>query len=305
MTVSMPEGPTHCALIACSNKRGGIDDITPAISLCREALTLCPPGNSLRDTTLNNHLAFTFKPNHMSNEDVEEAITLCQQSLRTSDLHRDTPLKGSQNALFRHVIEPAEQGRGQQWSLASRLRTPVEDLQSENSTLAHNHLKLSKCIHNGAQRSPTQQSISAIIVPTSGGPYHIFLPSIVLVDLTNLKDRFAKAIRHTSILGPKVSQNDPIVLLTVWDKIVLPIVNILQHDLKLTFHSFSNLVMYNCSFHVRSSPRSSHVVNKHISLSRQLMKKHVPPSLVAIGQGGGTRVVRYAIRLLLANYVDG
>ncbi|KAG1896528.1 uncharacterized protein F5891DRAFT_958503, partial [Suillus fuscotomentosus] len=57
-------------LVACSNKRGpgGIDDITPAISLCREALTVCPPGNSLCDATLNNHLAFTFKTNRMSHQ---------------------------------------------------------------------------------------------------------------------------------------------------------------------------------------------------------------------------------------------
>ncbi|KAG1847137.1 hypothetical protein C8R48DRAFT_764962 [Suillus tomentosus] len=140
-------------------------------------------------------------------------------------------------------------------------------------------------------------------------------------NLTNLKDRFAKAIRHTSILGPKVSQNDLIVLLTVWDKIVLPIVNVLQHDLKLTFHSriwscttasFTSIPLHAAHTWRTNTNRceepclgdlytcSYTAILLALIRSRQLMKKHVPPSFVGIGQGGGTRVVKYAIRLLLA-----
>ncbi|KAG2066828.1 hypothetical protein BDR04DRAFT_1233728 [Suillus decipiens] len=48
------------ALIARFNKRGNIDDITRAISLYRETLTLRPPGHPDRDTTLNN-LALALK----------------------------------------------------------------------------------------------------------------------------------------------------------------------------------------------------------------------------------------------------
>ncbi|KIK36645.1 hypothetical protein CY34DRAFT_811139 [Suillus luteus UH-Slu-Lm8-n1] len=56
---------------------------------------------------------------------------------------------------LRHAVELVEQGRGQQWSLASRLKTPVEDLESANPTLAHDYLELSKCVSNAAQSSAT------------------------------------------------------------------------------------------------------------------------------------------------------
>jgi CHAT domain-containing protein len=56
---------------------------------------------------------------------------------------------------LRHAVELVEQGRGQQWSLASRLKTPVEDLESANPTLARNYLELSKRVSNAAQSSAT------------------------------------------------------------------------------------------------------------------------------------------------------
>ncbi|KAG2341563.1 TPR-like protein [Suillus weaverae] len=56
---------------------------------------------------------------------------------------------------LRHAVELVERGRGQQWSLASRLKTPVEDLESANPKLAHNYLELSKLISNAAQGSAT------------------------------------------------------------------------------------------------------------------------------------------------------
>ncbi|KAG2344813.1 TPR-like protein, partial [Suillus weaverae] len=56
---------------------------------------------------------------------------------------------------LRQAVELAEQGRGQQWSLASRLRTSVEDLESANPTLAHNYLELSKLVSDAAQSSAT------------------------------------------------------------------------------------------------------------------------------------------------------
>ncbi|KAG2114104.1 CHAT domain-containing protein [Suillus cothurnatus] len=266
------------------------------------------------------------------------------------------------------AVELVEQGRGQQWSLASRFRTPVEDLESANPTLAHNYLELSKHVSNTAQNSATitdraaadraateyrrlteqwaavvaeirgirafsrfllpplykglqaaarqgpviiliasQYSCSAIIVPPSGAPHHAPLPSVTLAELTNLKDRFARAIRHARIMGPKVPRNDLIVLLrTVWDTIMLPIVNVLQHGLKLKFlsriwlcptaaftsiplhaaHPFKTNAdgskepcledLYICSY----TPTLSALVR-----SRQLMKKRVTPSFVTIGQG--------------------
>ncbi|KAG2108771.1 hypothetical protein BD769DRAFT_1643001 [Suillus cothurnatus] len=165
---------------------------------------------------------------------------------------------------LQHALELVEQGHGQQWLLASQLKTPVEDLESANPKLAQDYLELSKRVSNAAQSSATiinraaadraateyrrltrqwetviaeirdlqafsqfllppsyedlqaaarhgpviiliasQYSCSAIIIPTSGDPHNVPLPSVSLTELNNLKDRFAKAIRHVSVMGPK------------------------------------------------------------------------------------------------------
>ncbi|KAG2108805.1 hypothetical protein BD769DRAFT_1643010 [Suillus cothurnatus] len=157
-----------------------------------------------------------------------------------------------------------KQGRGQQWSLASRLKTSVEDLESSNPKLAHDYLELSKRVSNAAQSSAaiinraaadrtateyrrltrqweavvakirdlrafsrfllppsyedlqaaarhgpviiliaSQYSCSAIIVPTSGDPLNVPLPSVSLTELNNLKDRFARANTTRVCHGPK------------------------------------------------------------------------------------------------------
>ncbi|KAG2092413.1 hypothetical protein BD769DRAFT_1395464 [Suillus cothurnatus] len=285
------------ALVTRFKKCGDIDDITRAISLRREALTLCPPGHPRRDTILNN-LAYALKTrydelyvsedlneaidryreSHLStqldhpechvtlynlsvvlcsrfmhtrkNGDIEEAIQLCQEALASlPSLHPDRsvvyawlqrtylsryciqhnptdlssamehfrlssthPTEGfpqcimvaiewagqaeiyqhesaleayqmcfelfdshvmSRSSIFsrreaatafhgaqslpvdaascamrrdnlRHAVELLEQGRGQQWSLTSRLRTPLEDLWSANPQLAQRLSELSK-----------------------------------------------------------------------------------------------------------------------------------------------------------------
>ncbi|KAG1807942.1 CHAT domain-containing protein, partial [Suillus variegatus] len=268
---------------------------------------------------------------------------------------------------LRRAVELVEQGRGQQWSLASQLRTPLEDLESISPEVARKFLQLSKCLSDthgsaantdkaatdraateyrrltrqweavvaeirdlpefsrfllpplyrdlqaAARQGPviilvaSQYSCSAIIVPTSGDPHYVPLPSVALADLTNLKDGFARAIRHASIMDPKLPRNDLIVLLrTVWDEIMLPIVNVLQHDLTLKFHSRIWLCptaaltsiplraahpfltnadrskepcledLYICSY----TPTLSALVR-----SRQMMKKRVTPSFATIGQG--------------------
>ncbi|KAG2084960.1 CHAT domain-containing protein [Suillus cothurnatus] len=288
------------------------------------------------------------------------------------DYARSLPVDAASCAIrsgnLRHAVELVEQGRGQQWSLASRLKTSVEDLESSNPKLAHDYLELSKRVSNAAQSSAaiinraaadrtateyrrltrqweavvakirdlrafsrfllppsyedlqaaarhgpviiliaSQYSCSAIIVPTSGDPLNVPLPSVSLTELNNLKDRFARAIRHASVMGPKIPRNDLIVLLrTVWDEIMLPIVNVLQHDLKLnlrsriwlcptaafTFiplhaaHPFQTKAdgskescledLYICSY----TPTLSALVR-----SRQMMKKRVTPSFATIGQG--------------------
>ncbi|KAG0697084.1 CHAT domain-containing protein, partial [Suillus ampliporus] len=61
---------------------------------------------------------------------------------------RTLPVDAASCALRHHnplkAVELVEQGRGQQWSLASRLRTPIEDLESASPKLAHSFSELSK-----------------------------------------------------------------------------------------------------------------------------------------------------------------
>ncbi|KAG1776392.1 CHAT domain-containing protein [Suillus placidus] len=285
---------------------------------------------------------------------------------------RSLPVDAAECAIchddLRRAVELMEQGRGQQWSLASRLKTPVEHLESANPKLAHDYLELSKLVSNAAQSSATitdrasadqaatkyrklteqweaavteirnlqafsrfllpplyadlqaaarhgpviiliasQYSCSAVIVPTFGDPHHVPLPSIALADLKTLKDRFTRAIRYASRMNPAESRTDLMVLLRiVWHKIMLPIVNVLEHVLKLkrlsriwlcptaaftsiplhAAHPFKTRAdrskepcledLYICSY----TPTLSALIR-----SRQMMKKRVTPSFVAIGQG--------------------
>ncbi|KAG1778844.1 CHAT domain-containing protein [Suillus placidus] len=252
---------------------------------------------------------------------------------------------------LRHAVELVEWGRGQQWSLASRLKTPVEDLESANPKLAHNYLELSKLVSNAAQDSTTitdraaadlaatnlqafsrfllppsyadlqaaarhgpviiliasQYSCSAIIVPTSGDPHHVPLSSITLADLKTLKDRFTRAIRHASRMNPAETRTDLIVLLrTVWDEIMLPIVNVLENVLQLKRCSriwlcptaaFTSIPLHAANPFQTRADRSKEPCLEDIYIcsytptlsalirSRQMMKKRVTLSFVAIGQG--------------------
>ncbi|KAG2119195.1 CHAT domain-containing protein [Suillus clintonianus] len=195
---------------------------------------------------------------------------------------------------IRRAVELVEQGRGQQWSLASRLRTPLHDLEFTNPELAREFSELSKRLSDAqgstgtidravADRAEIQyrrittqweavvaeirdlqgfsrfllppsykdlqaaacqgpviiligskSSCSAIVVPTSGEPHHVRFPRITLTELEQLKDDFATAIRHTVRMPPTEPRKKLRRLLRiVWDEIMLPIVNVLQHDLKL------------------------------------------------------------------------
>ncbi|KAG2339504.1 TPR-like protein [Suillus weaverae] len=268
---------------------------------------------------------------------------------------------------LRQAVELAEQGRGQQWSLASRLRTPLEDLESTSPELARKLSELSKSLSD-AQGSATltdraaadiaamqyrrlmekwgaavaetrnlkgfsrfllppsyedlkaaacqgpviilvasQYSCSAIVIPTSGEPHHVPFPSITLTDLKNLKDRFARTIRNASTMGPKQPRNDLMVLLrTVWDEIMLPVVKVLQQSLKLKSHSriwlcptaaFTSIPLHAAHPFRTNADRSKKPCLEDLYIcsytptlsalvrSRQMMKKRVAPSFVTIGQG--------------------
>ncbi|KAG1773304.1 CHAT domain-containing protein [Suillus placidus] len=290
-------------------------------------------------------------------------------AFRGQSLSVDAASCAIRSGNLRQAVELAEQGRGQQWSLASRLRTPVEDLESANPKLAHNYLELSKLVSDAAQSSATitdraaadraateyrrltrrweaavaeirdlrvfsrfllpplyedlqaaarqgpviiliasQYSCSALIIPMSGDPHHVPLPSVTLADLTNLKDRFTRAIRHALRMNPTELRTDLIVLSRIiWDEIMLPIVNVLEHVLKLKRRSriwlcptaaFTSIPLHAANPFQTKADRSGkepcledlYICSYTPTLSalvrsRQLMKKRVPPSFVAIGQG--------------------
>ncbi|KAG1732548.1 CHAT domain-containing protein [Suillus lakei] len=268
---------------------------------------------------------------------------------------------------LRQAVELVERGRGQQWSLACRLRIPLEDLEPINPSLAHRLSELSKRLsdHMGSvasmERAAADKAVvqyrrlteqweavvseirnlqgfsrfllpplyedlqaaarhgpviifiaskylcSAIVVPTSGEPHHVPLPSITLTDLKNLRDHFARAIRQASIMGLKEPRNDLIILLRkVWDKIMLPIVNFLRHDLKLKLSSriwlcptaaFTFIPLHGAHPFRTKADRSKEPCLEDLFIcsytptlsalirSRQAMKTRVTPSFVAIGQG--------------------
>ncbi|KAG0699096.1 CHAT domain-containing protein [Suillus ampliporus] len=269
---------------------------------------------------------------------------------------------------LQRAVELVEQGRGQQWSLASRLRTPIEDLESANPKLAHKFSELSKRVSNAAQGSApitdraaadlaateyrriaeqweaavaeirnvqgfsrfllppsyedlqvaachgpviiliaSQYSCNAVIVPKSGEPHHVPFPSLALADLEMLKVNFARAIRHASHMGPMESRTDLIALLRrIWDEIMLPIVNVLLHDLKVKPRSriwlcptaaFTSIPLHAAHPSRTKADRSGrelclediYIVSYTPTLSaliraRKTMKTRATPSFVAIGQ---------------------
>ncbi|KAG2139400.1 CHAT domain-containing protein [Suillus cothurnatus] len=268
---------------------------------------------------------------------------------------------------LRHAVELVEQGRGQQWSLASRLRTPLEDLKYASSELAHKLSEISKRLSDAqtcassanraladqaaiqyrrlteqwgavvaeirnlrgfsrfllppsyedlqaaARHGPviiliaSQYSCSAIVVPTSGEPHHVRFPTITLSHLEKLKNDFAREIRIASFMRPEETRKELQVLLQiVWDEIILPIVVVLQRDLKVKSGSriwlcptaaFTSIPLhaahpfrkkadghgrelcledvYICSY----TPTLSALIR-----SRQMMKTSVTPSFAVIGQ---------------------
>ncbi|KAG2122484.1 CHAT domain-containing protein [Suillus clintonianus] len=269
---------------------------------------------------------------------------------------------------LRRAVELAEQGRGQQWSLASRLKTPVEDLESGHPHLARKFLELSKRVSDAAQGSAaitdraaaevaetkyrkittqweavvaeirnlqgfsrfllpplyedlqaaarhgpviilvaSKYSCNAVVVPTSGQPHHVRFPRITFADLEKLKDDFATAIRHAARMHPAEPRKKLRVRLRIlWDEIMLPIVNVLQHDLKLQHRSriwlcptaaFTSIPLHAANPFRTNADRSGsepcledlYICSYTPTLSaliraRQAMKTRATPSFAAIGQ---------------------
>ncbi|KAG1731574.1 hypothetical protein EDB19DRAFT_2041766 [Suillus lakei] len=140
------------------------------------------------------------------------------------------------------AVESVEQGCAQQWSLASRLRTSLEDLDSTNFNIAHKLSELSKRMSDArgsivdADRATTDrvaiqyrrlsdqwdvvvteihnlQGFSRLLLSPrtrnckrqharAQGAHHVAFPRLALANLEKLKDDFTKEIRHTSFMGP-------------------------------------------------------------------------------------------------------
>ncbi|KAG0695707.1 CHAT domain-containing protein [Suillus ampliporus] len=267
---------------------------------------------------------------------------------------------------LQQAVELEERGRGQQWSLASRLRTPLDDLKSVSLPLAHKFSEISKRLSDAqgstvsTDRAAADQaaieyriltieweaalaeirnlhgfsrfllppsyedlqaaachgpviiliaseySCNAIIVPTSGVPHHVPF-SFALANLEMLKEDFARVIRQAALMGPTDPRTELRVLLRrVWDEIMLPIVYVLQRDLKLQRHSriwlcptaaFTSIPLHAAHPSRTKADRSGrepclediYICSYTPTLSaliraRQTMKVHATPSFVAIGQ---------------------
>ncbi|KIK36499.1 hypothetical protein CY34DRAFT_510615 [Suillus luteus UH-Slu-Lm8-n1] len=268
---------------------------------------------------------------------------------------------------LRHAVELVEQGRGQQWSLASRLRSPIEDLEIVNPNLAYKFSELSKRVSDAqgssgsTDRAATEQaethyrrlmeqwraavaeirnfegfsrfllppsyddlqaaarhgpviiliasqySCSAIIVPTSGEPHHVRFPRITLTHLEKLKNDFTREIRLASFMRPEETRKELQVLLrTVWDEVMLPIVIVLQRDLKVKSRSriwlcptatFTSIPLHAAHpFRMKADGRGRELCLEDVYIcsytptlsalirSRQMMKTRITPSFAAIGQ---------------------
>ncbi|KAG1763140.1 CHAT domain-containing protein [Suillus occidentalis] len=268
---------------------------------------------------------------------------------------------------LRQAVELVEQGRGQQWSLASRLRTPLEDLKSMSPQLAQRLSELGKHLSDtqssavssdravadraateyrkvarqwetavaevrnlqgflqflrppsfadlqaAARHGPviiliaSQYLCSAIIVPRSGEPHQVPFPRITLPDLENLKDAFSAAILHAARMRLEEPRKTLRVLLQiVWDEIMLPIVNVLQHTLQLRCQSriwlcptatFTFIPLHAANpFRMKADCSGPEACLEDIYIcsytptlsalirSRQMMKTRVAPSFAAIGQ---------------------
>ncbi|KAG2353169.1 CHAT domain-containing protein, partial [Suillus spraguei] len=148
----------------------------------------------------------------------------------------------------------------------------------------------------------SEYSCSAIIVPTSGEPRHISFPRMNLTHLEVLKKDFTREIRHAS--GDKEKIARP--LRIVWDEIMLPIVIVLQRDLRVGNRSriwlcptatFTSIPLHAANpFRMKAYGRARELCLEDVYIcsytptlsalirSRQMMKTRVTPCFAAIGQ---------------------
>ncbi|KAG1834887.1 CHAT domain-containing protein [Suillus variegatus] len=144
-------------------------DIEEAIHLCQRSLNALPPLASRKmhptqgfPQRIQAASSWVVTAESYCHESALEAYAMCFELLdghlatRSTTISlreaaaafyytRSLPADAASCAVRRKnlskAVELVEQGRGQQWSLASRLRTPLEDLNSTNSLIAKEFLK--------------------------------------------------------------------------------------------------------------------------------------------------------------------
>ncbi|KAG2133508.1 CHAT domain-containing protein [Suillus cothurnatus] len=297
------------------------EDLNEAIDRYRESHLLNRLDNPRRHITLYNlSAALCSRFTHTrKNGDVQEAIQLCQEALASlPSLHPDRSVVYAWlQRAYRLVTayNPTPPICHPQWStsdcrrytllkvslsVSGWLLTGLAKQKYINMNLPSKHTKYAASWGHTSDNSTRQLTFGA-------GPWPAVVAGVSTHESLEERDRFARAIRHASVMGPKVPRNDLIVLLrTVWNEIMLPIVNVLENVLKLnhrsriwlcptaafTFiplhaaHPFQTKAdgskescledLYVCSY----TPTLSALVR-----SRQMMKKRVTPSFATIGQG--------------------
>ncbi|KAG2361486.1 hypothetical protein BDR07DRAFT_1377174 [Suillus spraguei] len=143
----------------------------------------------------------------------------------------------------------------------------------------------------------SQHLYSAIIVPTSGNPRHVSFPCMTITHLEVPKKDFAREIRCPEETRKELQG----LLRTVWDEIMLPVVVVLQCDLRVGSRSriwlcpsatFTSIPLHAAhSFRMKRTHTGTMLGGRlHMLLhsksfsSRQMMKTHVTPSFAGIGQ---------------------
>ncbi|KAG2028323.1 hypothetical protein BDR03DRAFT_1019966, partial [Suillus americanus] len=122
------------------------EDIEEVINLCQEslaALSSLHPDRELQTRIRHPTQGFSWRISEAINwarqAEVyrhESALEAYQMCFELFDSHAMTQSHGARFGNIRQAVELVEQGREQQWPLASRLRTPLEDLKSTSSQLA-------------------------------------------------------------------------------------------------------------------------------------------------------------------------
>ncbi|KAG1799308.1 uncharacterized protein HD556DRAFT_1457785 [Suillus plorans] len=217
------------------------EDLNEAIDRYRESLRLKWLDDPERHRTLYNlssALCSRFTHTRMDG-DVEEAIILCQESLEALPLPWTALYFVTRCRKLQTGIRTPYSRFSECIQTALKWVAEAEDHQHDSAPAVVHRLASGSTSRHG--RHPRYQSIvlQRHYYPNVRRVFHrVLLSSIALADLRILKDRFTRSIRHASRTNPAESSTDLIVLLrSLWDEIMLLIVNVFEHILKLKHRS--------------------------------------------------------------------